>query len=256
METEPAKLCECGCGQPTQIARQTRNVCGHVKGQPIRFIHGHHARGKNNPKWRGGKIKVNCAWCGKEKEVIPYYVTRLNNFFCNNKCHGKWKSENTTGKNNHMWRALVKVNCAWCKQELYRIPSQVKCYENLFCDTACHGKWMSENVCGINSPQWKGGISFGAYCAIFSDEEFKESIRGRDDHKCQNPYCRGNIKLNQALTVHHIDYDKKECRPDNLITICRSCNASANKDREWHEAWYQAILFRQTKLIHSQKGLK
>lgn len=34
-------LCECGCGQPTKIARQTRTQWGHVKGQPVRFISGH-----------------------------------------------------------------------------------------------------------------------------------------------------------------------------------------------------------------------
>lgn len=36
-----AKLCECGCGQPTPIATKTRTMLGHVKGQPVRFIRGH-----------------------------------------------------------------------------------------------------------------------------------------------------------------------------------------------------------------------
>jgi hypothetical protein len=40
------KLCECGCGLPAPIAKITSRRAGHVKGQPIRFIHGHHGRGK------------------------------------------------------------------------------------------------------------------------------------------------------------------------------------------------------------------
>lgn len=36
------KLCECGCGQPAPIAKQTHTSLGHIKGQPIRFIVGHH----------------------------------------------------------------------------------------------------------------------------------------------------------------------------------------------------------------------
>lgn len=38
MET---KLCECGCGLPTKIATRNRIQRGQIKGQPIRYIHGH-----------------------------------------------------------------------------------------------------------------------------------------------------------------------------------------------------------------------
>lgn len=34
-------LCECGCGQPAPIAKQTRSNRGFVAGQPQRFIRGH-----------------------------------------------------------------------------------------------------------------------------------------------------------------------------------------------------------------------
>jgi len=37
-------LCECGCGQPTPIAIRNNKKLGHVKGQPVRFIRGHHVR--------------------------------------------------------------------------------------------------------------------------------------------------------------------------------------------------------------------
>lgn len=36
------KLCECGCGLPAPIAKRTNKKLGHVKGQPVRFIVGHH----------------------------------------------------------------------------------------------------------------------------------------------------------------------------------------------------------------------
>ena len=38
------KLCECGCGNPAPIAKQTRECKGHVAGQPVRFIQGHHTK--------------------------------------------------------------------------------------------------------------------------------------------------------------------------------------------------------------------
>jgi hypothetical protein len=41
-----AKLCECGCGQPTRIAKANDPRHGHVKGQGVRFLKGHSHRGK------------------------------------------------------------------------------------------------------------------------------------------------------------------------------------------------------------------
>jgi hypothetical protein len=37
-------LCECGCGQPTPIAKRTKSSRGQVKGEPLRFINGHNSR--------------------------------------------------------------------------------------------------------------------------------------------------------------------------------------------------------------------
>jgi len=38
------KLCECGCGMPTPIAKRTRTSRGQLKGSPLRFINGHNSR--------------------------------------------------------------------------------------------------------------------------------------------------------------------------------------------------------------------
>lgn len=40
----PSGLCQCGCGQPTPLAPQTHRARGWVNGEPLRFVHGHHAR--------------------------------------------------------------------------------------------------------------------------------------------------------------------------------------------------------------------
>ena len=92
---------------------------------------------------------------------------------------------------------------------------------------------------GSNNPSWLGGKTFEKYCHIWFDKAFKQDIRERDSNRCLNPYCYGN---DVVLSIHHIDYNKKNCHPSNLITVCRSCNTKANKDREWHKAWYQAII--------------
>ncbi len=97
------------------------------------------------------------------------------------------------------------------------------------------------NNSGNKHYNWKGGISCEPYCFIWKDKEFKLDILERDAYICLNPYCHGN---GGVLSIHHIDYNKKNCHPSNLITVCRSCNLRANHDREWHEAWYKAIMYR------------
>jgi len=98
---------------------------------------------------------------------------------------------------------------------------------------------ISLSKIGCNNPCWKGGISFEPYCHIWTDKEYKNSIKERDGNKCLNPYCISGINL----VLHHINYNKKECSPFNLITVCRSCNGRANIDRDWHESWYNAIIY-------------
>ena len=92
---------------------------------------------------------------------------------------------------------------------------------------------------GEGHPNWKGGISCEPYCQVWSDKEYKADIRERDGNVCLNPYCSHGDNI---LSIHHIDYDKKNCGPNNLITVCRSCNGRANTERKWHTAWYRTVL--------------
>lgn len=88
-------------------------------------------------------------------------------------------------------------------------------------------------------PGWRGGISCEPYCDSWLDLDYKKSIKERDDYKCQNPNCSGNYK---RLSIHHIDYNKKNCFPDNLITLCNPCNSKANQNREFWCLFYKKIL--------------
>lgn len=63
-EKKSTKLCECGCGNPAPIARMTNRRLGHIKGQPTRFIQGHHRRGAGNYGFKHGYYgtKVHRCW--------------------------------------------------------------------------------------------------------------------------------------------------------------------------------------------------
>jgi len=93
---------------------------------------------------------------------------------------------------------------------------------------------MSKSHTGEKNPNWQGGISFNPYPTEWVDL-LKESIRQRDNYVCQ--MCgthQDELKSwSKKLDVHHIDYDKDNCDPKNLITLCRNCHIKTNGNREY-----------------------
>jgi 5-methylcytosine-specific restriction endonuclease McrA len=79
---------------------------------------------------------------------------------------------------------------------------------------------------GDKNPQWTGGYSLKY--SIDWTRSLRISIRERDRYICQ--MC-GEKQEERAFDIHHIDYDKKNCNPDNLITLCRRCHMRTNYNR-------------------------
>lgn len=73
-------------------------------------------------------------------------------------------------------------------------------------------------------PNWQGGLSFEPYSVDWT-ETLKKSIRERDKYICRICNEYSNI-------VHHIDYNKKNCNPDNLIVLCKRCHMKTNFNRD------------------------
>lgn len=92
-----------------------------------------------------------------------------------------------------------------------------------------HREKLSKSHRGEKSYLWKGGISFEPY-SINWNEALKRRIRDRDNHICQ--LC-GIIEetLEIKLCVHHVDYNKQNCKENNLISLCQSCNSKVNGNR-------------------------
>ena len=95
-------------------------------------------------------------------------------------------------------------------------------------------KLMSEAHKGEKSYLWRGGISFEPYSTDWT-QTLKRSIRERDHYICQ-------LCLQEGCSVHHIDYNKKNCNPNNLITLCVGCNSKVNSNRNyWQEIFTQFV---------------
>lgn len=92
---------------------------------------------------------------------------------------------------------------------------------------------------GENNAHWRGGTHI-LYGSEFN-KSLKKIIKRRDDYLCQNPECyiRENGKTHHC---HHIDFDKKNCNPINLITLCNPCHQKTIKgDWNYWTEYYQNI---------------
>lgn len=56
------------------------------------------------------------------------------------------------------------------------------------------------------------------YCDAWKDREYKKDLL--KDY-CENEGCKGGSK---QLQNHHINLNKKDCRPCNVMTLCASCH--------------------------------
>ena len=82
-----------------------------------------------------------------------------------------------------------------------------------------------------------------AYPAIF--REMRPLILERDNFKCQMSSMTNKQhlkKFGRVLIVHHIDYNKKNCKETNLITLTDSWNKKVNKNRKYWTKYFQEII--------------
>jgi hypothetical protein len=97
---------------------------------------------------------------------------------------------------------------------------------------------------GENNVRWLGGKSF--YTQEFN-HQLKEQIRERDNYTCQ--IC-GKKQGKKRLSIHHINYRKTDCRPQNLVSLCSAekgeinCHALTNFNRPSWIAFFNDLMER------------
>lgn len=82
---------------------------------------------------------------------------------------------------------------------------------------------------GEKNPCWRGGSSFEPYSPQFNSL-LREAILERDNFTCQ--FCGRVPNDRKKLHPHHIDYNKSNCAPLNLVTLCHSCHSKTNHHRD------------------------
>ncbi len=88
---------------------------------------------------------------------------------------------------------------------------------------------------GKDNPNWKGGEDKRDYSVDWT-ETLRRSIRERDRYIC---FLCNAAQGDLTHDVHHIDYNKKNCSPENLITLCHYCHPKTNHNRDYWFKFFQ-----------------
>jgi len=96
---------------------------------------------------------------------------------------------------------------------------------------------------GELNPNWQGGGSLKPYSSEFNNK-LKVLIRERDSYSCQlcDKHENENKGRQRSHHVHHIDYNKANSDPENLITLCKECHMKTNGNREYWKQYFNSPL--------------
>lgn len=205
---DDVKLCECGCGRATTV----------YKGRSRRFIRGHSSQGRVfSAQHRANIAKV-------KRGLVPW---------------NKGKVHPSETREKIRIKALGRT--PWNKG----IPRTEECKKKISLNHAdCSGKNNSNygngsKITKDRNPNWHGGISKTPYPFDF-DDELKDLIRKRDGYLCR--LCGVDHNGRRKMPIHHVDYDKTNCNPTNLITLCGSCHSKTTSRREYWAEHFGGML--------------
>jgi hypothetical protein len=153
------------------------------------------------------------------------------------KCYAKWFKISSNNSNFKHGETLKNHHCIICR--INKI-----CYNNFIDGTrkcrSCASKEIFKNP--KKNPWFIHGNGRNPYSTEFNNN-LKEKIRNRDKYQCKkcNKIQEQELKdLHIKLAVHHIDYNKKNCNENNLITLCHNCHSTTKGNRKYWKKFYSA----------------
>ncbi len=215
---------------------EIRSISKANKGNP-KISH----KGKKNGNYKDGRclIKQYCIDCGKKISMTSFYGGRKCQSCANFKSSRlRIKNRKECKEENHWNWNPERHKKHYCKEK--------DCDNEISYNTWKWGKRRCQWCCkkGKRNNGYIHGQGNKPYSLEFNDK-LKLKIRKRDNFTCQ--LCSMTEKKHiviygKVLTVHHIDYDKENCKEENLISLCGKCNIRANYNKDYYYAYFTYII--------------
>ncbi len=199
-------LCECGCGKETKWNAQKKEY--------NKRCVGHYERTSESKETLSNSQKKRFQQNPELREKISKFQKKRGFFSKYNKTE-KHSKEAIKSNQNRLVTEKTKQKIAESLKGHKRSPESILKGKITTIDNESH--------LGNNNSQWKGGVSFRDDIGEWI--KLSKEIKKRDKFTCQD--C-GKILIN--LVAHHIDFDKNNHEPLNLITLCKKCHAKKHKE--------------------------
>jgi hypothetical protein len=216
--------CACGCGR-TFIVK---------KSSPKRFF-------SKNCWYRFGWETRICLQCGQEFQIKKSRCKNGRGKFHNEECarlhyrlHPEERAQKISnarighkkGEEQHRKLSIANVGKILPEEQKKKISETNK---KILSDPEMIKRTVHF---GADNGMWNNGSSFFPYPPDFNQTLKSEVLDYHDDH-CA--ICNKTSEENgRDLPIHHIDYNKMNCQPDNLIPLCDSCHGKTIP-KERHE---------------------
>ena len=192
----------------------------------------------NKDKKHKGSVEYICEWCGEPFLGSPSR-RKAKHICCSKECMSNLIRKITKEKH------LPNATCPVCGENFWIKPSHLKRYKNVCCSKECslqlrHIKMSGEGnhqygLKGKLNPTWKSDekINFYGYKMVrVIDHPFKNSDGFVLEHRLiaekyllneQNSIIIDNKRyLRPDLEVHHIDLNKSNNSPENLLVLTKA----------------------------------
>lgn len=198
-----------------------------------------------------GSVIYTCQYCG---ELFRGYPSRskYKHICCSKECTKKIIEQET--KERHKPNAT----CPMCGKEFWAEPAQLKRFKEVCCSKECALKLRSKNMSGNknhqyglkgkDNPTWKSDEKIANYGYkqirvlshpfrnkkgyVFEHRLVAEKYLLNENNSVE---IDGVLYLKPDLEVHHIDENRLNNDPNNLLVLTKSEHKSLHSKKRWRE---------------------
>lgn len=178
---------------------------------------------RNAVKYVFSVSEVTCPECGKISEINKSNVKDSSHI---QRCRDCYYKE-IPSKNKYKRIDRKEYKCSCCDKSFWKLDSQMKGKEKVYCSRKCKNKGISLFYSGVNSPLWDHSMTLEDRIKQRKTEEYKKwrnQVYERDNYSCKS--CGDDRGGN--LVAHHIlnysEHRHLQTEVNNGITFCKECH--------------------------------